>query len=239
MSFGIQVIGKDASGTFTVTDTDKNLLGYSIVAAGAGSSVQLSGSTKQPLIFVNAKGVTAADTDGIVTLWNASNNTYYFYSPVVYNYTTSPFDADLLLTPRAVNFFAVRSMDEISPDTTQTHGIQLSTSSGDIMVDSRSFPVNGSFYISQIVAAGNAVAGGTITQDEDAYIEMNILTFSDTQPVSGQTSGGYFYRSAKFKSTHIEFYGQAGVYLAQVFGGSWWSEFTLDNYSPILVGKLR
>ena len=167
MSFGIEVIGKDAAGSFIVTDTGKNLLGYSVIASGAGSSVQISGSTKQPLIFINAKGVTAADTAGITVNWNSSNNTYYFYSPVVYNYTTNPFDADIQLTARAVNYFVVQSMDEVSPDTSQTHGIQIRASNGDVMVDSRSFPVNGSFYISEIVGAGNATSGGTATTDEN------------------------------------------------------------------------
>ena len=240
MSFGIEVIGNDAAGSFIVTDTSKNLLGYSVIAAGAGSSVQVSGSTKQPLVFVNAKGVTAADTAGITVNWNPSNNTYYFYSPVVHNYTTSPFDADIQLTARVVNYFIVQSMDEVSPDTTQTHGVQIMASNGDIMVDSRSFPVNGTFFISKIVSAGAATAGSTITTIEDDYVEMSTFIYNDIEYSANPYGfgGGYWYRSAKFKSTHIEYYGLMGLQVT-ILGAAWWSEFDLDNYAPVLMGRLR
>lgn len=240
MSFGIEVIGKDSSGSFIVTDTGKNLLGYSIIAAGAGSSVQITGSTKQPLIFVNATGVTAADTAGIVSRWDPSNNTFYFYSPVVHNYTTSPLDADIQLTARAVNYFAVQSMDEVSADTSQTHGVQIMASNGDVMVDSRSFPVNGTFFISKIVSAGNATAGATLTTNEDSYVEMSTFAYNDIEQASNPygIGGGYWYRAAKFKSTHIEYFGRFGLNI-QVLGAAWWSEFDLDNYAPILIGRLR
>jgi hypothetical protein len=199
MAYGIKVTGNDAGGDYTVTDTDNNLINYSVVTAGAGSSVTLdSGITKQPLIFVNAKGVTDASgtytlTDpgsgtttmrlGVVVTWNSTTRTAAFFTTRVAWQTSPTFNWISVNTSRSMNYFiAVDSADVPgSQHTSGTYGLQVFTSGGAVAVDSRRFPTNKTYDVNSVLASGSS-AGSTITLDEDAYVETS-QTF--TRPAAG------------------------------------------------------
>ena len=230
MAFGVEVIGNDAAGTFTVADTDRGLLGYAVSIQGAGSSVTISGASKQPLVFVNAKGVTAADTDGIIAVWNNSNKTYYFYSGSIV-YEANSTDADVILTARSVNYFIAQSMDEISPDGTQGYGIQLKNANGDVALDSRSFPITETFYLPRIVPPRTVETGQRISSDSTDYVEMSHTSYGDFNT-------GYYYTSAVFHSNKITYKGKFGAYVT-ILGANYFTEAELENMSTIIIGQLR
>ena len=230
MAFGIEVIGNDPSGTFSVADTDAGNIGYAVSMKGAGSTVTISSAIKRPLVFVNAKGVTAADTDGIVTSYNSSTKTYSFYSGSIV-YEPNSTDADIVLTARAVNYFIAQDMSEITPDATQGYGLQLKNANGDVALDSRSFPLSETFYLPRIVLPQTVETGGRISSDSTDYVEMSNQSYADL-------SIGYFYTSAVFQSNKITHKGTFGLYL-NLLGAYYFSEGVLKNGSTILIGQLR
>ena len=217
MPYGIKVTGNDAGGDYTVTDTENNLINYSVVAAGTGSSVTLgSGITKQPLIFVNAKGVT--DATGSYTILDESNDPYTMQAGVLVTWTQSTRTAAFFTsriawqtdrfqavnTSRSMSYFiAVDSSDvPSSQHSSDTYGIQILTSGSAVAVDSRRFPTNKTFDVTSVLPSGSS-SNSTITTDEDAYIEM-----SQTYTTTASQYGGSNRRLIKFNSTDIDYYGE-------------------------------
>lgn len=227
MAFGFEITGGDSAGSFKVVDTQLNMINLPILAQGAGSSVYATGSTNKPFIFVNAKGVSNQQY-GIVATWNSSSKLISFYKVNV-TYPSST-QVDLTLTAVSVNYFIVQRANEITASN-QGYGLQVFTAAGAVAVDSQRYPVNSTYYMSELVPPNknrfNFV--DTLTSDQDAYVDLNYTLAHDG-------NGLVYYHLARFDSTEIVTQSAFIFYF-----GDFGTDFVQEKLpiGEVLIAKLR
>ena len=217
MTYGVEINGSDAGGTFVVNDSSKNHVGLVVVASGSGNTVSYSGLSSF-YVFVNAKGVT--DATGFTTLTGASgyseshakgihaniaNGYIKFYSSTV-QYSSSFLSYKTTWTLRNVDYFIAVPASDVSGSYILNHayGLQIMTSDGRVAVDSRRFSSNERCEIFSGLQVGST-DGSILSSDPDLYVEMRFGTLGGNTAYSNM--GTMSRKGVQFGANNIRYFG--------------------------------
>lgn len=219
MTYGLQITGSDANGSFIQIDTSLNLRGFVITHLGSGSQISGIGYTDyNALIFV--KGTL----NDLVCITQTANTTTFVY-PDTDNY------GNVIGTPAVVDYFVVQDVKDVSP--VGSYGLQVFDSSGEVAFDSRSIIQNASFNVVSVVPP-NTIDGSNsvIHGDPNKYVELSRWSYFDEG-----SPGENQYAGARWTSTSIRHFDlESEEYDDEGYGGGgvlYW-----DNYAAILVADV-
>ena len=204
MSYGIEIIGNDSSGDFLVTDSDLNLVNFVVYSAGNASQVYI-GNTPIYKIFVNARGVTGAASNGLSGGVHAAvDNGYVKFYTCEVEWSGDPDEAgySISLTQTAVPYFLVTKTSAAPIPSGETYGAQIFTSTGEVAFDSRRVTLNESFFVS--ASFSGSTASNAVITTENKYVSMDTTLYNDGVSEnrrrvvafpSSTSSGSVFYKS--------------------------------------------
>ena len=233
MAYGIEVIGEDSNGSYLVTDSSKDLINYAIVAKGSATSVNLTSTQGlKPLVFIKPpSGATLTNT--LYGCQFATGNIRSFKKATL-TYTSQNNSVTIgALSEATMDYFVVKDMTGITYSGSNTYGIQILTSNGDIAVDSRRFLSNDTFTISNIKGA-RTVSGnnGQIYYDTTRrYVNSEF-----TQMFANSYSSEEQIQAIKWMTNQARFY---GYYNDESFGPPNGSTMYFNNFSTIMSAQLR
>lgn len=248
MSYGIQVNGSDANGTFVVNDSSKNHVGLVVVASGTGNTVSYSGLSSF-YVFVNAKGVTDATgstsfigptgyTDSHPKGIHASiaNGYIKFYSSTV-QYSSYYLSYKTTWTLRNVDYFIAVPASDVSGSYILNHayGFQIMTSDGRVAVDSRRFSSNERCEVFSGLQVGST-DGSLLSSDPDLYVEMRYGTQGGTTAYSNM--GTMSRKGVRFNSTNITYFGYNAYVNVDEFSGASRGGGGIRSIHTLLLGDL-
>jgi len=233
MAYGIEVIGEDSNGSYLVTDSSKDLINYAVVAQGSGTFVNLTTTQGlKPLVFIKPpSGATLTNT--LYGCQFATGNIRSFKKATL-TYTSQNNSVTIgALSDATMDYFVVKDMTGITYSGSNTYGIQILTSNGDIAVDSRRFLSNDTFTISNIKGA-RTVSGnnGQIYYDTTRrYVNSEF-----TQMFANSYSSEEQIQAIKWMTNQARFY---GYYNDESFGPPNGSTMYFNNFSTIMSAQLR
>ena len=233
MAYGIEVVGEDSNGSYLVTDSSKDLINYTVVAAGSATSVNLTSTQGlKPLVFIKPpSGATLTNT--LYGCQFATGNIRTFKKATL-TYTSQNNSVTIgALSDATMDYFVVKDMTGITYSGSNTYGIQILTSNGDIAVDSRRFLSNDTFTISNIKGA-RTVSGnnGQIYYDTTRrYVNSEF-----TQMFANSYSSEEQIQAIKWMTNQARFY---GYYNDESFGPPNGSTMYFNNFSTIMSAQLR
>jgi hypothetical protein len=233
MAYGIEVVGEDSNGSYLVTDSSKDLINYTVVAAGSATSVNLTSTQGlKPLVFIKPpSGATISNT-----LYGCefSIGNIRTFKKATLTYTSQNNSVTIgALSDATMDYFVVKDMTGITYSGSNTYGIQILTSNGDIAVDSRRFLSNDTFTISNIKGA-RTVSGnnGQIYYDTTRrYVNSEF-----TQMFANSYSSEEQIQAIKWMTNQARFY---GYYNDESFGPPNGSTMYFNNFSTIMSAQLR
>lgn len=247
MSYGIEISGSDASGTFVVNDSSKNHVGLVVVASGSGNTISYSGLSSF-YVFVNAKGVTDAAGSHSITgptgysdshplgIHAAIANGYIriYSSRVEYNNSTQSYRA--VWTLRNADYFIAVPSSDVSGSYILNHayGVQIMTSDGRVAVDSRRFSSNERCEVFSGLQLGSA-DGSILTNDEDLYVEMRYGTVGGV--TTFVTGGNMSRRGIQFGAVNIRYFSYSAAVSIDISGQSR-TGGGLSSQNTLLLGDL-
>ena len=237
MAYGIQILGSDGGGTFTVKDTDLNTINYQIVASGQASS--LSGlSPSNSRIFINGN-VGSTNTNKFITIDKTS--TTMSFKRITFTGTLGSNIDNITYTSCSVNYLILKEMDAISNSATGgNYGIQILTSAGVVAFDSRRILTNSSFFfLSQNAPNTVSGSGGTLSNDGDAYCDSEVFFEFATDSASAIRWRGTGTGTSRIEYLHFRNQQTGGGGGRGGGGGSSTSTSYINNFGTILLGKLR
>jgi len=228
MSFGVEVKGVDASGQFTIANTDLNLSHFVVTAIGYGTSAPKVGSNSK--IFINSKNLP-----GRTIIVNEGSNSYGFQQvTVTHNPDFSTFTAVTITTaPISLYYFVIAEAKSIPVPTGSAgdYGLQIFKSDGSVAFDSRRLQTNVSFYIKEFYTL-NGSSGSIVTTDLNAYVEpVGTAAFGESRSGLIWNSFGVTYVS-NFWSLNVSENAGAGAVAGSVGGGS-------GTIPPTLIAQTR
>ena len=176
MSYGLQIIGNDNGGNFTVADTDLSMVNMIVTQVGSGSSIVIEGGLQDTdLIFVKSPRATGGGDWQVGSIEVLQRGNIYFNNPFVYGfrpdfqnlYTYNFYgaawqwvtsnhiygDRDFYVYDQfevVMDYFVVRKAStviDLNLHTNDDYGLQLWTEGGELALDSRSFTSDKTFYI--------------------------------------------------------------------------------------------
>lgn len=248
MTYGVEINGTDAGGTFVVNDSSKNHVGLVVVASGSGNTVSYSGLSSF-YVFVNAKGVTDAsgthsitgptgysDSHQLGIHANIASGYIKFYSSRV-EYSSTQQAYRTVWTLRNVDYFIAAPASDVSGSYILNHayGLQIMTSDGRVAVDSRRFSSNERCEVFSGLQVGST-DGSVLSSDPDLYVEMRFGTQGGTQSYS--TGGTMTRQGIQFGTNNIRYFGyQANVNIDE-FGGATRGGGGVRSIHTLLLGDL-
>ncbi len=233
MSYGIEVTGEDTNGSYLVTDSSKDLINYAVVATGSATSVNLTSTQGlKPLVFIKPpSGATISNT-----LYGCqfSTGNIRTFKKATLTYTSSNNSVTIgALSDATMDYFVVKDMTGITYSGSDTYGIQILTSNGDVAVDSRRFLSNDTFTISNIKGARTVSGnGGQIYYDTTRrYVNSEFTSmFAPTNLAEEQI------QAILWMTNQARFY---GYYNDESFGPPNGSTMYFNNFSTIMSAELR
>ena len=233
MSYGIEVTGEDTNGSYLVTDSSKDLINYTVVATGSATSVNLTSTQGlKPLVFIKPpSGATISNT-----LYGCqfSTGNIRTFKKATLTYTSSNNSVTIgALSDATMDYFVVKDMTGITYSGSDTYGIQILTSNGDVAVDSRRFLSNDTFTISNIKGARTVSGnGGQIYYDTTRrYVNSEFTSmFAPTNLAEEQI------QAILWMTNQARFY---GYYNDESFGPPNGSTMYFNNFSTIMSAELR
>ncbi len=233
MSYGIEVTGEDTNGSYLVTDSSKDLINYAVVATGSATSVNLTSTQGlKPLVFIKPpSGATISNT-----LYGCqfSTGNIRTFKKATLTYTSSNNSVTIgALSDATMDYFVVKDMTGITYSGSDTYGIQILTSNGDVAVDSRRFLSNDTFTISNIKGARTVSGnGGQIYYDTTRrYVNSEFTSmFAPTNLAEEQI------QAILWMTNQARFY---GYYHDESFGPPNGSTMYFNNFSTIMSAELR
>ena len=233
MSYGIEVTGEDTNGSYLVTDSSKDLINYTVVATGSATSVNLTNTQGlKPLVFIKPpSGATISNT-----LYGCqfSTGNIRTFKKATLTYTSSNNSVTIgALSDATMDYFVVKDMTGITYSGSDTYGIQILTSNGDVAVDSRRFLSNDTFTISNIKGARTVSGnGGQIYYDTTRrYVNSEFTSmFAPTNLAEEQV------QAILWMTNQARFY---GYYNDESFGPPNGSTMYFNNFSTIMSAELR
>ena len=236
MAYGIQILGSDGGGTFTVKDTDLNTINYQIVASGQASS--LSGlSPSNSRIFINGN-VGSTNTNKFITIDKTS--TTMSFKRITFTGTLGGNIDNITYTSCSVNYLILKQMNAISNSSSGgNYGIQILTSAGAVAFDSRRVLTNDSFFfLSQNAPNTVSGSGGTLSNDGDAYCDSEVFFEFATDSASAIRWRGTGTGTSRIEYLHFRNQTTSGG-SGRGGGGSTTLTSYINNFGTILLGKLR
>lgn len=248
MTYGIEINGSDAGGTFVVNDSSKNHVGLVVVASGSGNTVSYSGLSSF-YVFVNAKGVTDANGSNSITgptgysephskgiHASIANGYIKFYSSTV-QYSSQMLSYKTTWTLRNVDYFIAVPASDVSGSYILNHnyGIQIMTSDGRVAVDSRRFSSNQRCEVFSGLQVGST-DGSILSSDPDLYVEMRYGTLGGTTAYSSM--GVMSRRGVQFNNSSIRYFGYQAYVNIYEFGGVSRGGGGLRSSHTLLLGDL-
>lgn len=233
MSYGIEVTGEDTNGSYLVTDSSKDLINYTVVATGSATSVNLTSTQGlKPLVFIKPpSGATISNT-----LYGCqfSTGNIRTFKKATLTYTSSNNSVTIgALSDATMDYFVVKDMTGITYSGSDTYGIQILTSNGDVAVDSRRFLSSDTFTISNIKGARTVSGnGGQIYYDTTRrYVNSEFTSmFAPTNVAEEQI------QAILWMTNQARFY---GYYNDESFGPPNGSTMYFNNFSTIMSAELR
>jgi len=233
MSYGIEVTGEDTNGSYLVTDSSKDLINYTVVATGSATSVNLTNTQGlKPLVFIKPpSGATISNT-----LYGCqfSTGNIRTFKKATLTYTSSNNSVTIgALSDATMDYFVVKDMTGITYSGSDTYGVQILTSNGDVAVDSRRFLSNDTFTISNIKGARTVSGnGGQIYYDTTRrYVNSEFTSmFAPTNLAEEQV------QAILWMTNQARFY---GYYNDESFGPPNGSTMYFNNFSTIMSAELR
>lgn len=234
MAYGIEVVGEDTNGSYLVTDSSKDLINYTVVAKGTGTSVNLTNTQGlKPLVFI--KPPTGATLTNTLYGCQFSTGNIRTFKKATLTYTQSNNSHTIgALSNATMDYFVVKDMTGITYSGSDTYGVQILTSNGDVAIDSRRFVSNDTFTISNIKGARTVSGnGGQIYYDQSTrrYVNSEFTQmFAPTNQAEEQI------QAILWMTNQARFY---GYYNDESFGPPNGSTLYLNNFSTIMSAELR
>jgi hypothetical protein len=236
MAYGIEVVGEDSNGSYLVTDSSKDLINYTVVATGSATSVNLTSTQGlKPLVFIKPpSGATISNT--LYGCQFASGNLRTFKKATL-TYTSQNNSVTIgALSDATMDYFVVKDMTGVTYSGSDTYGLQILTSNGDVAVDSRRFLSNDTFTISNIKGARTVSGnGGQIYYDTTRrYVNSE---FTQMFVAGNGVDQEEQIQAILWMSNQARFY---GYYNDATFGpGNGGSTMYFNNFSTIMSAELR
>jgi hypothetical protein len=233
MAYGIEVVGEDSNGSYLVTDSSKDLINYTVVATGSATSVNLTSTQGlKPLVFIKPpSGATISNT--LYGCQFASGNLRTFKKATL-TYTSQNNSVTIgALSDATMDYFVVKDMTGITYSGSDTYGLQILTSNGDVAVDSRRFLSNDTFTISNIKGARTVSGnGGQIYYDTTRrYVNSEFTSMFAPANVAEEQV-----QAILWMTNQARFY---GYYNDESFGPPNGSTMYFNNFSTIMSAELR
>lgn len=233
MAYGIEVVGEDSNGSYLVTDSSKDLINYTVVATGSATSVNLTSTQGlKPLVFIKPpSGATISNT-----LYGCefSTGNIRTFKKATLTYTSSNNSVTIgALSDATMDYFVVKDMTGITYSGSDTYGLQILTSNGDVAVDSRRFLSNDTFTISNIKGARTVSGnGGQIYYDTTRRYVNSEFTQMFALPNQAEER----VQAILWMTNQARFY---GYYNDESFGPPNGSTMYFNNFSTIMSAELR
>jgi hypothetical protein len=233
MAYGIEVVGEDSNGSYLVTDSSKDLINYTVVATGSATSVNLTSTQGlKPLVFIKPpSGATISNT-----LYGCefSTGNIRTFKKATLTYTSQNNSVTIgALSDATMDYFVVKDMTGITYSGSDTYGLQILTSNGDVAVDSRRFLSNDTFTISNIKGARTVSGnGGQIYYDTTRrYVNSEFTSMFAPANVAEEQV-----QAILWMTNQARFY---GYYNDESFGPPNGSTMYFNNFSTIMSAELR
>jgi hypothetical protein len=233
MAYGIEVVGEDSNGSYLVTDSSKDLINYTVVATGSATSVNLTSTQGlKPLVFIKPpSGATISNT-----LYGCefSTGNIRTFKKATLTYTSQNNSVTIgALSDATMDYFVVKDMTGVTYSGSDTYGLQILTSNGDVAVDSRRFLSNDTFTISNIKGARTVSGnGGQIYYDTTRrYVNSEFTSMFAPANVAEEQV-----QAILWMTNQARFY---GYYNDESFGPPNGSTMYFNNFSTIMSAELR
>lgn len=237
MPYGLTVIGEDANGTYTVSDTEQILKPMIVANVGQGNSVALPSSGKY-LLYANQKGLygsipaTDPSTATRVTVDTNTNIAYFWYAS---GYSISDNGMGIASVSAAwasgsCKYIVLAESDSLTRPAGDSYGLKIDDASGNELFDSSKITINDSFRIlgeytyDLSYSAFETFASRTMTSDSDMFVEM--APYTETRTSSTATPDTRWLVGPHFESTEVSYTINVG---SQQFG---------KYYGSVTFGKL-
>ena len=235
MTYGIQIDGVDASGTYNVADSSLPAKNYYVASTGTFSSAVNLGTQGDRDLFMVRPG-------------SGHNNAYYYFSA---SYTLGSAVQRWIRTTdnqgrftsssgqtRTMEYVHLKDANAGTAPTSADYGIQIKNSVGGILFDTRRIVTNNSFRITNFTTPGQAGGfNGVLYSGSDA--NNKFVDMTTTRMFFSSTSGGsdtvIFINAIRWAGNQINWYGRVQLYSQE-------AGVVADNYlnSPaILIGDRR
>jgi len=234
MTYGIQIDGVDASGTYNVADSTLPAKNYYIASTGTFSSQVSLGTQGSKDLFMVRPGT-------------GHNNAYIYFHTA---YTTGSPVGRWIFTQnnqgrvtasssqtRTMEYVHLKDADAGTAPTATDYGIQVKNSVGGLLFDSRRIVTNNSFRITNFTTQGQAGGfHGTLYSGSDAnskFVDMSRTRMFFNTPTNSDSI--LYIAAIRWAGTEITWYSRVQIW-AQEAG------VIADNYlsSPaILIGDKR
>ena len=234
MTYGIQIDGVDASGTYTVADSSTPAKNYYVASTGTFSSQVSLGTQGSKDLFMVRPGT-------------GHNNSYIYFATA---YTTGAPVGRWIFTEnnqgrvtasssqtRTMEYVHLKDADAGTNPTSNNYGLKILNSTGALLFDSRRIVTNNSFRITNFTTPGQAGGFfGTIYSGSDAnskFVDMSRTRMFFHTPTNSDST--LYIAAIRWASNQINWYSRVQLWTSE-------SGILADNYlnSPaILIGDRR
>lgn len=240
-TYGIRVTGTDNSGGYLVTDSEKDLVNYAVVASGSAQSIDLTSTQgKRPILLIN--GNSSANSGKIISTEFAGFSRSFVkleFSIDSNNNISVTSENDA-----TVDYVLLKDMTGIGNATgSGDYGLRIKTAAGETAVDSRKFLTDTRFLLKQVWGPGTRSGNnGLLSADPDEYVDTGWMFIFSGGSEGYTVTGALFNPTGGGSQAGIKNYnfledlgigGEGGM-----GGGSSQSSLYLSNFSTIMTGQI-